>query len=120
MADDSRTELEIFRRILEPAGYLVIMAYDGIEAEELALSRKPDLIILDILMPKKNGYQVCRDLKSMQASKAIPVVMVTSKGEEADVFWGKRQGANEYLVKPFTRDLLLQTVARLLHAPAAG
>lgn len=114
IADDSRTEVEVFKRALVAQGHEVISAEDGLSAEQLALDELPDLMILDIIMPKKNGFQVCRDLKANPDTSHMPIVIVTSKGEDSDVFWGKKQGADEYLVKPFQTTVLLEVVGRLL------
>ena len=114
IADDSKTEVEVFRRALTSQGHEIISAEDGISAEKMAIDETPDLMILDIIMPKKNGFQVCRDLKANPATQHMPIVIVTSKGEDSDVFWGKRQGADEYLVKPFQTTVLLEIVGRLL------
>jgi twitching motility two-component system response regulator PilH len=114
IADDSRAEVELFRRSLCEHGHEIIAAEDGISAEQLAIDENPDLLILDVIMPKKNGFQVCRDLKANPATSRMPIIIVTSKGEDADVFWGRRQGADEYLIKPFQVSALLEAVARLL------
>jgi twitching motility two-component system response regulator PilH len=77
-------------------------------------SEKIDLIILDVVMPKKNGFQVCRDIKSNDQYKNIPVIMVTSKDQESDKFWGMKQGADEYLIKPFKPEDLLKAVKKYI------
>ncbi len=108
IADDSVTDLEYIKEILKETGHELITAMDGMEAEEKARTGDVDLIILDVIMPKKNGYQVCRDLKKDEKFKKIPIIMVTSKSQESDKFWGMRQGADEYITKPFEPiDLLL-------------
>ncbi len=75
---------------------------------------KIDLIILDVIMPKKNGFQVCRDIKSNDQYKHIPIIMVTSRDQESDKFWGKKQGADEYLTKPFKPEDLLKAVNKYI------
>ncbi len=108
IADDSATDLEYIKEILKETGHELITAMDGEEAEQKARTENIDLIILDVIMPKKNGYQVCRDLKKDEKFKNIPIIMVTSKSQESDKFWGMRQGADEYITKPFEPiDLLL-------------
>ena len=108
IADDSVTDLEYIKEILKETGHELITAMDGMEAEEKARTGDVDLIILDVIMPKKNGYQVCRDLKKDEKFKKIPIIMVTSKSQESDKFWGMRQGADEYITKHFEPiDLLL-------------
>ena len=74
----------------------------------------PDLIILDILMPGRNGFQACRDLKTDQRFKNIPIVLCSTKGQESDKFWGQQQGASAYVVKPFKAEELLTAVRRVL------
>jgi len=91
-----------------------VTAMDGEAAEEKVKSEKIDLIILDVIMPKKNGFQVCRDIKSNDLYKNIPVIMVTSKDQASDKFWGMKQGADEYLTKPFTPEDLLKAVKKYL------
>ncbi len=75
---------------------------------------RPDLVVLDIILPKVNGYSVCRKLKQKPEWKHIPVLMVSSKNQESDVYWGKKQGANAYLTKPFAGPALISSVRSLL------
>ncbi|MES4787012.1 MAG: two-component system response regulator, partial [Nitrospiraceae bacterium] len=82
--------------------------------EKLAVER-PDVIVLDVVMPGRNGFQACRDLKSDDRFKNIPVVLCTSKGQESDKFWGQQQGANAYIVKPFKGEDLLAAVKKVLN-----
>ena len=77
-------------------------------------TEKIDLIVLDVLMPKKNGFQVCRDIKSNAQFKNIPVIMVTSKDQASDKFWGMKQGADEYLTKPFKPEDLVKAVKKYI------
>ncbi len=114
IADDSMAELKIFQQALQPMGHTIVTVMDGEAAEAKVKSDKIDLIILDVIMPKKNGFQVCRDIKSNDQFKNIPVIMVTSKDQESDKFWGKKQGANEYLIKPFKAEDLLNAVKKYL------
>ena len=114
IADDSSTEVMMFAKALEAAGYETIKAYDGEAAERMAIEEMPDLLVLDIIMPKKNGFHVCRNLKTNPKTRNIPIVIVTAKGEDADVYWGKKQGADEYLIKPFDVSKLVAAVDRLL------
>jgi len=116
VADDSLAELQIIQQTLQSTGYSIVTVMDGEAAEAKAKSEKFDLIILDVIMPKKNGFQVCREIKTYDQTKNIPVIMVTSKDQESDKFWGMKQGADEYLTKPFTKSSLISTVAA--HAPA--
>lgn len=108
VADDSKTELAFLLEILKKTDHTVVAAVDGLQAEEKARSEPFDLIILDVIMPNKNGFQVCRSLKRDPELKQIPIVLTTSKSGESDKFWGKRQGADEYIVKPYEPvDILL-------------
>jgi twitching motility two-component system response regulator PilH len=108
VAEDSNTELQIIKEILKETNHDVITAGDGDEAEAKARAEAVDMIILDVIMPKKNGFQVCRDLRLDQKLKDTPIIMVTSKDQDADRAWGLKQGATEYIVKPFTPlDLLI-------------
>ena len=114
IADDSQAELQIFQQALQPLGHTIITVMDGEAAEERVRAEKVDLIILDVIMPKKNGFQVCRDIKSNDQLKNIPVIMVTSKDQESDKFWGMKQGADEYLTKPFKSEDLVKTVKKYI------
>jgi twitching motility two-component system response regulator PilH len=114
IADDSLAELQILQQALQPTGHTIVTVMDGEAAEAKIKSEKIDLIILDVIMPKKNGFQVCRDIKSNDQYKNIPVIMVTSKDQESDKFWGMKQGADEYLVKPFKPEDLLKAVKKYL------
>jgi DNA-binding response OmpR family regulator len=108
VADDSTTELEMIKDILREANHDIITAGDGEEAEQKARAEAVELIILDVIMPKKNGFQVCRDLRTDKELGEVPIIMVSSKDQESDKAWGLKQGANEYLSKPFVPlDLLL-------------
>jgi twitching motility two-component system response regulator PilH len=114
VVDDSPTERRLVAGPLESKGYQVITASDGEEALARASRDHPDLIVLDVILPKKNGFQVCRQLKTEADTRDIKVLMVTSKNQQSDRFWGLKQGADGYLTKPFSDDELLDNVARLL------
>lgn len=114
IADDSMAELQIFQQTLQPTGHQIVTVMDGEAAEERVKAEKVDLIILDVVMPKKNGFQVCRDIKSNDQYKHIPIIMVTSKDQESDKFWGLKQGADEYLTKPFKPEDLLKAVKKYI------
>jgi len=114
VADDSPTELRLVLNTLQKGGYQTITAVDGDEAIEKASREMPRLAILDIVMPKKNGFQVTRHLKSSPETKDIKVLLLSSKDQDSDKFWGMKQGADEYLTKPFDEATLLSTVARLI------
>lgn len=114
VVDDSPTERRLVRESLESGGYRVVTACDGEEALAKVTEERPKLIVLDVILPKKNGFQVCRQLKATNDTKDIKVLLLTSKNQESDRFWGMRQGADEYLTKPFDNAELLAHVARLL------
>ena len=108
LADDSATELRMIKDILKETRHEVITAVDGEEAERMARDEAVDMVILDIVMPKKNGFQVCRDLRNDKSIGKVPIIMVSSKDQESDKAWGLKQGATEYITKPFAPlDLLL-------------
>ena len=114
VVDDSLTQREIICDLLEKSGLKVTVASDGIEALERLEKYQPDLVILDIVMPRMNGFEVCRRLKSNSVTKEIPVILCSSKREEFDRYWGLRQGADAYVVKPFQPTELLSTIKQLL------
>lgn len=119
--DDSATILQMITAILEGDGYEVITAVDGAEALEKARGEDPDLILLDVMLPKLDGYRVCRLLKFDQNYKHIPIVMLTAKAEDAAMATGIRTGADQYLTKPVEPEALLAAVrAELDRAGAAG
>jgi twitching motility two-component system response regulator PilH len=114
VVEDSPTDLRLMTGALAPKGYQVHTAVDGEEALTKAASLRPRLVVLDVVLPKVNGFQVCRQLKTDPETRGIKVLMVTSKNQETDRFWGMKQGADEYLIKPFDAAELQSAVARLL------
>jgi twitching motility two-component system response regulator PilH len=114
VVDDSPTEQHVLRSILEKAGFEVATASDGQEGIEQAKRLKPDLILMDVVMPVLNGFQATRKLNDDAETADIPVIMVTTKDQETDKKWGLRQGADDYLVKPVTAEDLLQRVRAVL------
>jgi twitching motility two-component system response regulator PilH len=90
----------------------VVSLIDGEALEDKLSTERPDVLLLDIVMPKRNGYEILRALRKDARTKTTPVVLVSSKNQESDRMWGKRQGADEYLSKPFTSDQLLSMVKR--------
>jgi len=115
VVDDSPTELKIMTEPFIPKGYNVITAMDGEEAIKMAEVEKPNLIVLDVIMPKMNGFQVCRKIKTTPELKDIKIILLTSKNQESDEFWGLKQGADAYMTKPFNGDELLAKAESLLH-----
>lgn len=119
IVDDSATMMEGHKRILEKQGHTVHHAENGEEGVERTIELMPDLILMDVVMPKMNGFQATRKITKDERTKHIPVVIVTSKDQETDIMWGKRQGASDYLIKPADESQLKATVDRLLaEAPA--
>ena len=101
IADDSPTIVEVMRFLLESQGHEVVSASDGIEAISQTYLTSPDLVLLDIEMPKMTGYQVCRLLKSDEATRNIPIIILTSRGQKKDRFWGLSTGADDFITKDF-------------------
>jgi CheY-like chemotaxis protein len=116
VVDDSPTDLRLVTSPLQEQGYQVVVAVDGEEALEKALREHPDVILMDVVLPKKNGFQVCRELKTSPQTRDIKILMVTSKSHASDRYWGLKQGADAYLTKPFEDDRLLENVSQLLQA----
>jgi twitching motility two-component system response regulator PilH len=114
IVEDSIAQREMIIDLLKATGLTVIYASDGLEALEAIQSSHPDLVVLDIVMPRMNGYEVCRRLKSDPKTQNVPVVMCSSKGEEFDRYWGMKQGADAYIAKPFQPTELVGTVKQLL------
>ena len=114
VVDDSPTELQLISAPLKAKGYSIITAVDGDEAIEKARSLHPPVMLLDVIMPKKNGFQVCRLLKSSPDTQDIKIILISSKNQESDKFWGMKQGADAYIIKPFDEKTLLATVAKFM------
>jgi twitching motility two-component system response regulator PilH len=114
IVDDVQTDRELVGKVVLGAGHNPLYAADGDEAIEKAKSAKPALIFMDVVMPKMNGFNACRKLKQDAETKAIPVVLLTSKGAESDRFWGQKQGADEHIPKPFSPDTLSQVIRRFV------
>ncbi|AFZ55992.1 response regulator [Anabaena cylindrica FACHB-243] len=114
IVEDSIAQREMITDLLKASGLTVAHACDGVEALEAIQSKPPDLVVLDIVMPRMNGYELCRRLKSDPKTQNVPVVMCSSKGEEFDRYWGMKQGADAYIAKPFQPTELVGTVKQLL------
>ncbi len=108
--DDSRTALMMTTMALRATPYLVSTAMDGEEALAKAIADPPDLIVLDVVMPKLDGFETCRQLRSHQATKDIPIIMLTTRGESDNVKTGFDAGCTEYLTKPVNMTELLARV----------
>lgn len=113
VVDDSPTERHVLLELLTRNGYQVITAESGEEGIEKARAELPDLILMDVVMPGLNGYQATRTLTRDEATKLIPIIVCTSKGQETDKIWGLRQGAIDYLIKPVNAEELLARIAAL-------
>ena len=114
VVDDSPMETEAFRSVLEKNGHEVLNAENGADGVAMARQELPDLVLMDIVMPGLNGFQATRQLTRSPETKNIPVVIVTTKDQETDRVWGKRQGASGYLVKPVSESRLLSEIGALL------
>jgi len=112
IVDDSPAQVKLMQGLLETEGYQPVGINDPRRVEEAIAAERPSLILLDVIMPERNGFQICRELKSNAEYSAIPVIMVTSKDSVSDKYWGQQQGADGYVTKPFTRDELLRAVRR--------
>ena len=121
VADDEEDIRALVAFRLDRAGYDVITAEDGEEALTLATTRLPDLIVLDMMMPKANGLEVTRSLRGLDATKDIPVILLTARAQEADVASGFEAGVDDYVKKPFSpKELQLRVQALLERRPAVS
>ncbi len=111
--DDSMADLKLAESILLSAAHRVALCINGEGVEALIEAEQPDLILLDVVMPQRNGYEILRKIRRDPNSKDLAVCIISSKDQPTDIEWGKRQGATDYLPKPYTADALLNMVARL-------
>ncbi len=116
IVDDSPTEMYKLTNMLEKHGHQVLKAENGADGVALARQEKPDLVLMDIVMPGLNGFQATRQLTKDLETSQIPVVIITTKDQETDKIWGKRQGARDYLTKPVDEAILLKTISSVLTA----
>ena len=119
LVDDEEVIIKTVGTRLEMEGYEVLVAVDGDEALEKANAERPDLIILDLMLPKKNGHQVCALLKRESSARKIPVVICTARASQKDEQASYECGADAYIRKPFQTRELLDTIRRLIARPAA-
>jgi twitching motility two-component system response regulator PilH len=112
IVDDSQASIRMMESMLGPEGYSSVSINDPTKIEQAIDSEQPSVILLDVVMPERNGFQICRDLKGHAEYGKIPVILVTSKSSASDKFWGQEQGADGYVTKPFTREDLLRAVRR--------
>ncbi len=114
VVDDSPSQLRMTSAALEGQNFEIITAVDGEDALHRVSADRPDLVVLDVVMPKIDGFQVCRKMKSSSAMQHIPVIILSSKNQKVDEFWGRKQGADMYLTKPFDKEQLLAAVKKYL------
>jgi DNA-binding response OmpR family regulator len=114
VVEDSPMEMKLMLGLLANTGYQVLSATDGEQALAAAQEHHPDLILLDVVLPKKNGYQVCRQLKGSPETAGSKIVMVSSKSQETDRFWGMKQGADDYVTKPIDAAVMLAAIERAM------
>ncbi len=120
IADDNAQILELIEAYLEPLPVEVTSAVNGEEAMDAIAASPPDLVLLDIMMPRRSGYEVCQQLKRDERYKHIPVVMVTALNEEGDVERAREAGADDYVTKPVNKAALLEILRKLLDLPDAS
>ena len=111
IVDDSPTERHVLNDMLTKAGYEVVASDNGEDAILKARTVKPDLILMDVVMPGLNGFQATRAISRDPTTRAVPIILCTSKTQETDKIWGLRQGARDYIVKPVRRDELLAKIS---------
>ncbi|TFG51230.1 MAG: response regulator [Gemmatimonadales bacterium] len=113
LVEDDPDQRRLLGRALAAAGWRVFTAPDGEAGVAAARSQRPDVIVLDVMMPRLNGFQACRQLRADPATREIPIIMPTAKDQPADEFWGREVGADEYLVKPLDLRHLIAVATRL-------
>lgn len=113
VVDDSPTEVHLLREMLSKNGFVVSTANSGEEAIEKLKAEKPDLVLMDVVMPGMSGFEATRAITRNPATSAIPVIICTTKGQETDKAWGLRQGAKDYIVKPIVEKVLLDKIRAL-------
>ncbi|MEJ2670280.1 MAG: response regulator [Gammaproteobacteria bacterium] len=114
IVDDSPTEVYKFRLMLEEHGFEVLEANTGVEGVALVKELNPDVVLMDVVMPGLNGFQATRQITKNEATKHIPVIIVTTKDQETDRVWGQRQGAYSYLTKPVEENELVSVIESAL------
>lgn len=113
VVEDSATDMQIIIKCLQQGGINVLTADSGEAALEKLNNHKPDVIVLDVVLPGRSGFEVCRDLKAAADTSKIPIVICSTKNGEMDKFWGMKQGADAYISKPVDQEELLRTVKQL-------
>jgi twitching motility two-component system response regulator PilH len=113
IVDDSPTEVHVLKTALERHGFETVSAADGSECINLAREVRPDLILMDVVMPGMSGFEATRAITRDPVTANIPVIICTTKGQETDKAWGLRQGAKDYIVKPVTEKVLMEKIKAL-------
>ncbi len=119
IAEDEKDIRELVAFTLRFAGFEVVTATNGVEAVEVATETQPDLILMDVRMPKMTGYQACEKLKEQETTRNIPVVFLSAKGQESEIEQGLQSGAAQYILKPFAPDELTRQVSAILEQTKA-
>jgi two-component system, chemotaxis family, response regulator PixH len=114
VVDDSLTEQKIITSCLEKEGINVLIASSGEEALEKVKKTRPDVIVLDVVLPGRSGFEICRELKAEASTSTIPIIICSTKGSEMDKFWGMKQGADAYIPKPIDQSEFVRTVKQLI------
>jgi len=120
VVDDQKHIVRLVQITLEKAGYEVVTAYDGVEALEKVEQEHPDMLVLDVMMPRMDGFEVLQRLQADPRYQQIPVIMLTAKAQDADIFKGWQSGVSSYLVKPFNPRELLTFVQRIFQSLEEG
>lgn len=116
LVEDSLTETHVMSSYLRQAGMRVISVNSGEEAQVKIKSQKPDLVILDVILPGQSGFELCRELKTNASTQKIPIVICSTKGTEADKLWGSMLGADAYITKPVGQEELMRIIHQLTAA----
>jgi len=116
IVEDDPKSMTLTKDILKVSGFTTLEAIDGQQGVDMAKTSKPDLILMDVMMPKKDGYQACADIKTDPMTKKIPVVMLTALGYQLNEALARRLGADGYVTKPFNREQLIRAISSLLPA----
>lgn len=114
IVEDVQTDLMILTSYLENLGWRVIAAMNGEEALTYLNSNKPDIVFLDVVLPGRSGFEICRTIKTQTTTQQIPVVMCSTKNTDMDRFWGLKQGADLYLTKPVSRHDFVEVIQKLV------
>lgn len=112
--DDSPSEMAKFRDMLSKNNYQVLEATNGEQGCQMAIDHLPDVILMDVVMPEMNGFQATRKITRGKTTSHIPIIMISTKNQETDRVWGKRQGAKEYITKPIDESGLIQIIRKVM------